>query len=472
MDRIFASEYFDTIFRFLPNNKDLHSCLLVNKHWATCAVPILWEAPFKINNKHNPSSKVIQIYLAFIPDSTFFKLGYNRRIGFSISRPLFFDYPSFLKELSYDQFLNAVIANNCCKDIIIELFKLLVMRSVRLRRLSIYNSLYRHSENLDNIGYLVLPHFLVSTSLFSRLAYFNCCYQWPSQKTQLFNAIAKDCHNIKNLKVSICDENEEIALVSLIRSQRNLKKFSLVNSNNFASFPIQALVNHKNSLNSLALEVIHYNRSLNEAKFFKYAICQLNICAMDVLAQCTKINKVKFKNCEGLDFSALLPLAIAFPNLTSFEYSYGVYKIYDNATPIGLLSSFIMTSCNTLKRIVFDWYSEGYLDITQLVEIIAQHVMNLEYLKIPLYTLDQLALIHRTHNPLRKLEIHINERINPYCVLSLFANVPLKSFEHSIQLNFDDHENFKLNFNLLNQIFESIFYKNCFEKLYVSLKGV
>ncbi|CAG8837043.1 16812_t:CDS:1, partial [Racocetra persica] len=33
MDQIFAPEYFDTIFRFLPTNKDLHSCLLVNKRW-------------------------------------------------------------------------------------------------------------------------------------------------------------------------------------------------------------------------------------------------------------------------------------------------------------------------------------------------------------------------------------------------------------------------------------------------------
>ncbi|CAG8728066.1 4515_t:CDS:1, partial [Dentiscutata erythropus] len=81
MDQIFASEYFDTIFRFLPTNKDLHSCLLVNKHWAACAVPILWEAPFRITGKYIPYSKVIKTYLAFIPDSTFLKFGYKERIG-------------------------------------------------------------------------------------------------------------------------------------------------------------------------------------------------------------------------------------------------------------------------------------------------------------------------------------------------------------------------------------------------------
>ncbi|CAG8751691.1 11175_t:CDS:2, partial [Dentiscutata heterogama] len=140
---------------------------------------------------------------------------------------------------------------------------------------------------------------------------------------------------------------------------------------------------------------------------------------------------MKFKRCEGLNSSVFLPLAIAFPNLTSLEYSYGAYDIYDSATPIRLLSGLIMTSCNTLKRIILDWHSPDNLDITQLVEIIAQ----------------------------QKLEINMSRRINPYCALSIFANAPLKSLEHSIQLYFDYHDLFTLKFNLLNQIFESIFYK-------------
>ncbi|CAG8522586.1 6950_t:CDS:2 [Dentiscutata erythropus] len=427
MNQIFASEYFDTIFRYLPTYKDLHSCLLVNKRWASCAIPILWEAPFRVNDKYISSPKVIQTYLAFIPDSTFHKLGYNKRIGLSNSRPPFFNYPSFLKELTYDQFLNAVIAIDFSEDIIIELFKLLAKNDVRLRRLEIYNCLNNYPENLNRKGHLVLPHFYECTSVFSMLTYFNCSYRWPVQRIQLFNVIAKYCHNIKILKVSIYDKNEGIALEGLIRSQRNLKKFSLVNSNNFASFPIQALLNQKHSLGSLALEDMHHSPRLNSAKFFNYGICQLNSSAIDVLAQCKNVNKVKFKHCEGLNSSVFFPLANAFSNLTSLEYSYGTYDIYDSATPIRLLSDIIMTSCNTLKRIALDWYSEAKLDITQLVEIITQQVTKLEYLKIPLYTLEQLALIHRTHNQLRKLEINMNREINFYSALYLFANVPLKN---------------------------------------------
>ncbi|CAG8481213.1 8512_t:CDS:2, partial [Racocetra persica] len=362
--------------------------------------------------------------------------------------------------LSYDQFLNAAIANNCCKDIIIELFKILTKNSVKLRRFNIYNRLNHHPENLDNLGYSVLPHFSECISIFSRLNYFNCSYQWPMEKTQLFNAIAEECHNIENLKISIYYENEGIALAALIRSQKRLKKFSLINSNNFASFPVQALMNQTHSLKSLAFEDMHCDRNLSKTKFFKYAICQLTSSAINVITQCIKINKLKFDHCEGLNSTAFFPLATAFSNLTSLEYSYGAYKIYDRATPIILLSGLIMANCNTLKRIILDWHSRNFLDITQLVKIIAQQVISLEHLKIPIYTLEQLALIHRTHNNLRNLEIHMDRTINPYCALSLFANASLKSIEHSIKLHFDYNEISKLKFNISNQIFESIFYKS------------
>ncbi|CAG8728956.1 12706_t:CDS:1, partial [Cetraspora pellucida] len=456
MNQIFALEYFDAIFRFLPTNKDLYSCLLVNKHWATCAVPILWEAPFRIKGTYIPSPKVIKTYLAFIPDNTFLRLKYERRIGLLITGSPCFKYPSFLKELSYDQFLKAAIANNCCKHIILELLRILC---VRLRRFGTYSCLNHHSKNIYNIGSFILPHFSKYTYKFNGLTYLNCSYKWPRQKTQLFNAIAKNCHNIETLKVSIYYDHEGIALAALICSQKHLKKFSLINSNQFASLPVQALVSQKHSLNCVAFKDMHRDYFLGKGRFFKYSICRLNSNDINVLAQCTKIRKLKFKNCERLNYYVFLPFSTAFSYLTSLEYSYGTYNVHDRATPIMLLSDLIMTSCHTLKSIVLEWYSNNYIDITKLIKIITQYVISLEHLKIPLYTLDQLALIHQKQNQLKRLEIHIYKRISPYHVLFLLANVPLKSLEHSIQLYFDCYENFNPKFYQLNQIFESIFYK-------------
>ncbi|CAG8605444.1 33668_t:CDS:1, partial [Racocetra persica] len=456
MDKIFAPEYFDIIFRFLPTNKDLHSCLLVNKHWATCAVPILWEAPFKSKDKHIKFFKVIKIYLAFIPDSTFLRLGYKRRIRLSIARPLLFNYPSFLKELSYDQFINSAIENKCNKDIIIELFKMFIMHEVRLRRLDVHSRLKYDTNDPKNLKSLVLTHFLC-TSIFNKLTYFNCSYKWIEQNIQLFNAIAENCHNIENLKASIYSENEGIALAALIRSQKHLKKFSLIGSN-FASFPVKVLLDPEHSLKSVTFKAI----------VFSYTTCQLNSRAINVLAQCTKIDKLKFKSCDVLNSYVL---DTAFSNLTSFEYSYDAFNIIKNMPLIKLLSDLIMKSCNTLKRIKLDWYTNFHFnlinfveinkfhhDITQLVEIITHNVINLEYLTIPLYSLEQLIQIHRTNTPLRRLEIYLDRKINLYSALSLFANSPLKSPKYSIQLSFDCIEVFTI--QLLDQFFESIFYKS------------
>ncbi|CAG8814931.1 7730_t:CDS:1, partial [Racocetra fulgida] len=81
------------------------------------------------------------------------------------------------------------------------------------------------------------------------------------QKGQLFNLISKECHYIEKIKVSVWHEDEGIALADLIRSQKKLKKFSLINSNIFASFPIQALMSQKR-LNSVTFEDMHRNRKL------------------------------------------------------------------------------------------------------------------------------------------------------------------------------------------------------------------
>ncbi|CAG8741366.1 45198_t:CDS:2, partial [Gigaspora margarita] len=77
-------------------------------------------------------------------------------LGCQLQYLFFFNYPSFLKELSYDQFLNAAIANNCSKEIIIELFKILATYGVIIRRFVIDSCLNNH---LDNIGTLALPYF-------------------------------------------------------------------------------------------------------------------------------------------------------------------------------------------------------------------------------------------------------------------------------------------------------------------------
>ncbi|CAG8734817.1 1806_t:CDS:1, partial [Cetraspora pellucida] len=45
------------VFGLLTTNKDLYSCILVNKSWAAIAVPSLWKAPFRNDHDFIPSPK-------------------------------------------------------------------------------------------------------------------------------------------------------------------------------------------------------------------------------------------------------------------------------------------------------------------------------------------------------------------------------------------------------------------------------
>ncbi|CAG8632452.1 34060_t:CDS:2 [Gigaspora margarita] len=453
IDQIFAPEYFNIIFRHLPTNRDLYSCILVNRYWANCAIPILWESPFKINNVYNLFPKVIQVYQAFNNSSI-------------INKPLY-DYPSFLKELPFDRFLNSAITNDCSETLIFALIRILSNRSVKLRRFDLsqlhlsYNHLLTHK---------VLPQLLNHSSLFKRLSYLNCTYHLDvkaaqqDRKDQIFNALANNCHNIINIKATVWSKDEAIALANLICSQKWLKKFSLVNSNESASFSVQSLQSQTRSLNKLTFKNMHrdlnLNKSLSNRAKFKPTKLKLNDKTIYSLLNCNNITKLKFKHCEGL-YHFPTECNYTFPNLTSLEYIYGNYNIHDVAPPVEILSNIIKMNGKTIENIIFDWHSRNPPDCTQLIKNIAECTINLEHLKTPLYTLEQLALILQTQNHLKNLDIFIGNGINPYCALYLFINMPFNNLKNSIiQLYFDGCQNHRPKFDQLNQVFEQIFYKN------------
>src|ERR1043166_2223161 len=102
----------DNIIRYLTTNEDLHSCLLVNKFWANVVVPIFWEAPFRNIYDFIPSFKIITTYIACLSDESkeILSKEYNRKykqLSETTKMP-FFDYPSFLTELQYDELCNAI----------------------------------------------------------------------------------------------------------------------------------------------------------------------------------------------------------------------------------------------------------------------------------------------------------------------------------------------------------------------------
>jgi hypothetical protein len=394
------------ILRSLSTNQDLHSCLLVNKSWASLVVPILWEAPFRNDYSFIPSPKVINTYIAFLPEDE----QKSRGIKLSTSR-LPFDYPSYLEELPFDRFCNAVSGSSYYMDqeIIINLLKMFAKRGVRLQKFDICSTLA--NQYILNKDWVVLPRHPELASMFGdNLSHFSCGFQWSINKVRFFDALTEKCHNIKNLSVKVWREDEGIALANLIHAQKRLKKFSLLNSNHFASIVIQALRSQSRFLDSLSFEHMHNNHNLDGSpNFFEYTKCQLNEKAIDSLVKCVNITKLKITQCDEFDSPIYLPIVSAFTKLRSLKYHYGGCKNFDYSTPFKLLSGLVRTSFNTLEKINIYWNNPNLIDITQLIQAISL-CTNLKRLRISLlYTSEQLALIHRSCNKLKYLEIYIRK---------------------------------------------------------------
>ncbi|CAG8606393.1 12157_t:CDS:2, partial [Ambispora leptoticha] len=122
------TEIYGQIFQsFIPKNgifstRDLHSIILVNRQWCSAGIPLLWSQPFNARHSIKKQTKIIDVYLSFMPKR-------ERREIFSFSKNIsmifkqlwstnklssnklihVFDYPHFAKELDVDGLCEIVL---------------------------------------------------------------------------------------------------------------------------------------------------------------------------------------------------------------------------------------------------------------------------------------------------------------------------------------------------------------------------
>jgi hypothetical protein len=93
MAQIFPCELLQKIFNNESHNiKFLHSCLLVNKHWSSNAIPILWNRPFHLMMHRRKKYSHLIIFTCLN----------------SLEKQTFYNYHSFLRHLSFFSFLASV----------------------------------------------------------------------------------------------------------------------------------------------------------------------------------------------------------------------------------------------------------------------------------------------------------------------------------------------------------------------------
>src|SRR5436189_127959 len=118
MVRLLPPECLQEIFKSVKDDKNtLHSCLLVDRYWSSCAVPLLWSRPFELSKK--PSSKLIQTYSKFFDNESKTILSSNGILIKPSRKQSTFDYPRFIKSLQYHHLYDSSsewLRERQCKD--------------------------------------------------------------------------------------------------------------------------------------------------------------------------------------------------------------------------------------------------------------------------------------------------------------------------------------------------------------------
>jgi hypothetical protein len=276
------------IFETFKDNKDLYSCLLVNRLWCRIIIPILYKAPFTRNQRRNKGqqSKIISTYLSCLnnEDKIYFMNFINNKIKIPLNNDQLFDYPIYLEEFcnvslqeKISHWIILMIKDSSIEQrkifhlIINNLYPLLISKSKNLIYLNLINI---NSDNFDIPDIFTFFAFTPGLTNLNRLDF--KLYQNDSKITNIINLIdilPSLCFNIQiiNFNLKSNDKDNQItlrkALCGIIRNQKDLKKLYLrfkgEFKNNFIMSTLEEL--HSNNLTHLYLKKLRLNDDMMDS---------------------------------------------------------------------------------------------------------------------------------------------------------------------------------------------------------------
>lgn len=285
---------------FEEDRYTLHSCLLVNRLWCETVVSLLWSQPFRLTRR-TPSSRLIQTYINCLDpqvltddEKDILEITDNRI-------PPTFDYPSFLRQISYLDLYNGIAAWFEWYEPWGEVYR---ERVALVSKLLIYSFMSHspafHKLSIETGEMVMVPNNHLnffshqgSETCLSKLRQFICIGDFL--KTDIFAGAAKICKNIKTLFVSpgrVCTsgnrsvpEKQYDSLINLIKGQKSLEYF-VVHTCNKPSRIISALL--ESQINSL----VH-------VEFFKVDF--IECVTLAPLAESKKLVTLTFEECSSLE---------------------------------------------------------------------------------------------------------------------------------------------------------------------------
>ncbi|GBC00080.1 hypothetical protein RclHR1_03740004 [Rhizophagus clarus] len=223
----------------------LHSCILVNKIWCATAIPILWRNPWNwlIEGLYlNRLTLLTATFISCLPKEIKNILTRNQIIKMKkwMKNVTSFDYPYFMNGLDYSWLyfsINIFLKENFKKGkefirneysiiLLKEICKLFMKRSYNLIQLN-YDNQYQKRYDYYKIrveDYINLIHLPGANQTLIKLKRISITGWIPSE---IIYGISKICKNIEEIKINNFQiEDDEEGIITLIKEQKSLKRFS------------------------------------------------------------------------------------------------------------------------------------------------------------------------------------------------------------------------------------------------------
>ncbi|GBB90287.1 hypothetical protein RclHR1_01720008 [Rhizophagus clarus] len=290
----------------------LYSCLLVNRHWHSNVLPILWKRPFtsKPLSSVNSVRLIETLLLCFnsqAKESLRTSLKQQKLKLIIPNRSSSYDYASLLTELDYKELeksiyfylLDSLNNNNNNNRFITRrsgtiqpflkhvhiiaknLFMLFMKRSTKFESLII-----------DKFGdFSDLPIIEIqqrSSNILSRIKKLHLNYYESSDIFDFIRLLPSLCNNLIEFTVNIHDfDNEALihrSIADIIISQKALQKFSIEGARNGGNTILTALGDSQSeSLTSVRFKLTNFKSA-----------------GMKSLTKCDKLREIILENCQGL----------------------------------------------------------------------------------------------------------------------------------------------------------------------------
>jgi hypothetical protein len=483
MVKLLPPECLLTIFKYFKDDKKtLHSCLLVDRYWSSCVVPLLWNHPFELSKR--PSSKLIETYSKFF-DKESQELLLSRGILIKpIRKSTIFDYPRFIRSLQYNyvyefssvwlqegqskghqKYFTGLETTKMLRIFVKELFKLFFNKNPVIESLSF--NVVRFLEAPDIAGSRLVNRFrpyrdvsytkrafeYISSfgeDLIEILSYEDSksslnnlqILEFGANKydiiiMKLFKDLIKTVDTLKfNFTPELRNSESEVCemMQNLVKESIYLKKVSIRYGSQHVPGMISALNFHVHNLTELSFEKIDFNAIPSPETIFS------------TISLCVNLEKLIISNCQGVNNEVISPLSNAtFRCLETLIFTKihnpindifravlaGLPRNQNNPVSLEPLTNVISSTNGNLKVLLLGrnlLYSRDLPD---------EFVVTTTY--PPEDVMDAISL--SCHN-LTIFEIHIRSDILPQVFTILESTYQLDRFMFSAELELVDDEYF------------------------------